>query len=64
MAKYMPYSFCIVCMIELVKGSDKKPVKMALTVTWVDALVVVSYISPTWFTVQITHTGSLNNCLT
>jgi hypothetical protein len=64
MAKYMPYSFCLVRMIELVKASDKKPVKLASTVTWVDALVVVSYISPTWFTVQIIHTGPLNNCLT
>jgi hypothetical protein len=63
MAKYMP-CFCIVRMIELVKASDKKPVKMASTVTWVDALVVVSYISPTSFTVQIIHTGPLNNCLT
>jgi hypothetical protein len=33
MAKYMPYSFCIVRMIELVEASDKKPVKMASTVT-------------------------------
>lgn len=63
MAKYMPYSFCLVRMIELVKASDKKPVKLASTVTWVDALVV-SYISPTWCTVQIINTGPLNNCLT